>query len=222
VPISRSKRFILIHVPRTGGSSFVTSLDPALFIPPPAAPGDKFLSKILPFVPRPLEKVYLRPHETARKARRRLPREVFRDYSKIAFVRNPYSWLVSLYEVRRRGPRHRHHKTVAAMSGFAEYVDWEISRHDRFQHAYLTDRRGALLVDYLGRYERLTEDHKRICEILGLEPSALPRINRATQRDYREYYDEPTRERVAGRWARDLELFGYDFDGLVEDRFPLL
>jgi len=36
------------------------------------------------------------------------------------------------------------------MRGFREYVDWEVARKKRFLHPYLVDRKGELLVDYLG------------------------------------------------------------------------
>ena len=81
-----------------------------------------------------------------------MPPGIFATYAKIAFVRNPYSWLVSLYELVLQSPNHRHYRIVSAMSGFPNYVDWEIKRNRRRQAPYLTDRRGRLLVDRLGRF----------------------------------------------------------------------
>ena len=34
---------------------------------------------------------------------------------------------------------------------------------------------------------------------------------RPSRRDYREYYDQPLIDGVAKLYARDLELFGYEF-----------
>jgi hypothetical protein len=99
------------------------------------------------------------------------------------------------------------------MGGFGEYVDWEIRRNKRLQFPYLVDRDGGLLVDEIGRLERLNDDAARIFGGLGVALKPLPEVGRFTRRDYREFYDESTRQKVAAHWARDLELFGYDFDG---------
>jgi len=213
VRISCSKQFILLHLPRTGISSVIAALDDALFVRAAPTPKNKLMSKYLFFVPRPVEKSYLRTHETAAHLRRLLSAEKFETYCKIAFVRNPYSWLVSLYELVVQSPTHRHHKRVTAMSGFGAYVDWEINRNRRKQTAYVLDRRGKLLVDCVGRYEHLAEDAARIFESIDVDLKPLPRVGQFTRKDYREFYDEALRRRVETHWARDLELFGYEFDG---------
>jgi hypothetical protein len=202
-------------VPRTGVSSIIAALDETLFVRAAPTLANKLMSKCLWLLPRPLEKTYFRPHETARHVRRLLPAEIYDDYSKIAFVRNPFSWLVSLYELVRQSPRHRHYARVGAMKGFSEYVDWEIARNERLQHRYLLDARGRMLVDEIGRFERLAEDAARIFGSLGIELKPLPRVGQFTRFDYREYYDETSRRKVEAHWAEDLERFGYDFDGIV-------
>jgi len=179
------------------------------------------MTKLFFFFSRPPERVYFRAHERAIRVKSLLPRDIFDEFLKFAFVRNPYSWLASLYEARRRGPSHRHHKIVAGMKNFSEYIDWEISKANRYQYRQLADKKENLLVDFLGRYERLTEDHQRICRLFGVQASELPHLNPASKKDYRQYYDHETKEKVARHWARDFEIFGYNFDGLVVDNYAL-
>jgi hypothetical protein len=217
VRISCSKRFILLHLPRTGVSSIIAALDNELFVRAAPTRTNKLMSKYLWFVPRPVDKTYFRAHETVRHVRRLLPAQIFNDYCKIAFVRNPYSWLVSLYEIVLQSPRHRHFKVISAMRGFGEYVDWEIARNKRIQHRYLYDRGSRLLVDVIGRYERLAADSADIFGSIDVPLAPLPRVGQFTRRDYREFYDEASRRKVRAHWARDLDLLGYDFDGLVDD-----
>jgi hypothetical protein len=215
VRISPSKRFILLHVPRTGVSSVIAALDDSLFVRAPQTRFNRLMSRYAWFLPRPLERTTFRVHETARHVRRLLPNEVFESYRKIAFVRNPYSWLVSLYELVLQSPRHRHFRIVSDMPGFADYVDWEIRRNKRLQFPYLVDRDGSLLVDEICRFERLEEDSARTFAALNVPLKPLPHVGHFTRRDYREFYDETTRRKVGAHWERDLELFGYDFDGLI-------
>src|SRR5262249_40241617 len=82
-----------------------------------------------------------------------------------------------------------------------------------FQHTYVTDSRGRLLVDFIGYYERLQEDFARACARLGVR-AELPRANTSSHRDYRSYYTPATCELVAAHFRKDIELVGYTFDGL--------
>jgi hypothetical protein len=176
------------------------------------------MSKYLWLLPRGRERTAFRVHETARHVRRLLPAPVFADFTKIAFVRNPYSWLVSLYELVLQSPNHRHFRQVSALGGFHGYVDWEIARRKRYQHPYVLDRHGRMLVDRIGYYEKLSADAVAIFTELGVELAPLPRVGQFTRRDYRDYYDQATRRRDADHWARDLALFGYEFEGLAAVR----
>jgi hypothetical protein len=219
--ISYSKQFILLHLPRTGVSSVIAALDDELFVRAAPTRLNKLMSKALPWAPWPTQRIYFRAHESARHVRRLVPARIFDGFQKIAFVRNPFSWLVSLYELVLQSPRHRHHSMLAAMNGFSDYVDWEIARNKRLQFHYLADRRGNWLIDWLGRYERLAADAAAIFGAIGVPIEPLPHVGRFTRRDYREFYAAPTRRKVEAHWARDLELFGYDFEGLIDPDAPL-
>lgn len=204
---------MLFHLPRTGVSSIIAALDEDLFVRAPPSAANKLRSKYLYLLPRRIENTYLRTHETAAHVQRLLPAEIFADFRKIAFVRNPYSWLVSLYELVLQSPNHRHHRKFAAMRGFDEYVDWEIGRNKRSQHSYICDAHGDFLVDRIGRFEQLAADATRIFRSIDVELGSLHCVGRFTRKDYREFYDESTRLKVAEHWSRDLEILRYDFDG---------
>jgi hypothetical protein len=85
----------------------------------------------------------------------------------------------------------------------------------KLQADMLTGADGTLLVDEIGRYETLRADFARICRHVGIEP-LLPHLNRSHHRDYRTYYTERTRALVAEHFRKDIELFGYTFDGRDE------
>ncbi|MFT5462987.1 MAG: hypothetical protein ACI8QS_001872, partial [Planctomycetota bacterium] len=44
---------------------------------------------------------------------------------------------------------------------------------------------------------------------------AMPRLGGREREPWRTFYDEATRKRVQAHWARDIELFGYDFEGPI-------
>jgi hypothetical protein len=156
-------------------------------------------------------------HIAARAVKRCLPPAVYDAAFKFAFVRNPWDRLVSRYTYLLRSEGHHRHRFVKRLKGFEEYLDWEIRRGKMFQHEYVTDASGKLIVDFVGYFERLNEDFARVCARLGVQVT-LPHANVSSHRDYRTYYTPATRELVARHFQQDLELFGYEFDGLAAGR----
>jgi hypothetical protein len=87
-------------------------------------------------------------------------------------------------------------------------------RESLLQSTWVYDLDGRSLVDHVGRYETLQADFDLIRRRLNLDIS-LPHLNQTGHRDYRTYYADGARERVAELWALDVANFGYDFDGEV-------
>lgn len=211
--VSFSNNLLFLHVQRTGGSSVIRALRPIGDDRAPRTRWNRLVS--LWGARRDPKKVYLRTHETAAGARRRLSPEVYDRMVSAAFVRNPYSWLVSFYCKLQGEPRHRHYRG-AARKDFSAYVEWEIRRSRRFQHRLVCDSGGRIIVDFLGRLENLHGDYHRLCNLIRLDPPPLPHAFARTKGNWRDYYDDATREKVAAHWKSDLELFGYDFDGVID------
>ena len=76
----------------------------------------------------------------------------------------------------------------------------------------MVDEHKRLRVDYVGRYQRLQHDFNVIARRLGVA-ATLGAQNRSPHPDYRDYYDRESRRIVGELYRRDIELFGYDFDG---------
>jgi hypothetical protein len=76
---------------------------------------------------------------------------------------------------------------------------------------WITDPRGEIFVDFVGRYENLATDVAVVCDALGIPPQPVPHLNATARRDYREYYSAAT-QRIVGRlYAADVDTFGYHF-----------
>ena len=52
-----------------------------------------------------------------------------------------------------------------------------------------------------------------ICKQIGVTSRPLDRVNSTRRGDYRRYYDQALIDGVAARYAQDLALFGYSFEG---------
>jgi hypothetical protein len=81
---------------------------------------------------------------------------------------------------------------------------------------YITDENGEIIVDFVGKYENLSHDISTVLKALRLENRPLPHVNKSEHKHYSEYYTEETKDLVAVRYSRDINFFGYKFDGLPQ------
>jgi hypothetical protein len=141
---------------------------------------------------------------------------------KFCFVRNPWDRCVSWFF---------HHMAQPPYSayGFRDWINagmphhWDVQNGTIYrnlrtpleQFRFITDARGNVVVDFVGRSERFGEDMAHVARVLGLTlPPRQPRINRAGARehaDYRIYYDDATAKRVGKMLETDVRMFEYDF-----------
>lgn len=213
--ISSSHKFIFVHIYKTGGTSIRVALGGFADTP------SRLLKYLLAMWPRNLCSVpkhldeasrFFPPHVTALELERSLPDAIFHDYYKFAFIRNPWDLQVSLYHYMRQNPsKHPHNEEVSQLSGFDEYVEWRAEKGLVSQYDFLTNPNGDILVDFVGRYELLTNDFRKICSDIGIN-AALPHDNKsARKRDYRRYYSENSKSIVEQMHAADIQAFGYSF-----------
>ena len=166
-----------------------------------------------------------------------LTQEIFDDYFKFAFVRNPWSRMVSLYKYL----------------GFNQKCSFKTFFTGTFKDTIFNDKRwfvgpqsdyiytdnGDLLVDFVGRFEDLQYGFDHVCTQIGLAATQVPHVNESKENDsifslkskelaknilrkikgknipsykkYQEYYDQESIDLVAKLYKRDIELFKYDF-----------
>lgn len=204
--ISSLHKFIFVAIPKTGTHSVRQALRPHM--------GPQDLEQVGLFVQKQFpipELAQLRHgHLGLQQVRPYLRPEAFQSYFKFAFVRNPFDRFVSYcaFVTREDGEFDRNPQRVMEQILAEPPVD-----HILFwpQHSFVTGPDGELLTDYIGRVEEMQRSYEEICRRVGIPPVQLERVNRTSRRDYREYYNDPLIEGVAKRYARDLELFGYDF-----------
>ena len=206
--ISDSHQFIFLQMRKVASTSMQTILRP-LCIPVPCGRLAHIKSRAR------LEWNYhgyvFRLHEDILAAKNRMPARTFEDYFKFAFVRNPWERLVSEYEFILKRPEHGRHNRVRGLKNFGEFIHMQIPRHDAYQSNMLSDRKGRLLTDFVGKLENLDQDWRTVCERIGIEYQALPHKNVTERKSYQDYYDTAGIQLVAKHWAREIELFEYTY-----------
>jgi hypothetical protein len=152
------------------------------------------------------------------------------NYYKFAFVRNPWSRLVSCWAYfhavsKLTGGRYENtkkfvdvvRKHLKAFSTFSLFCSEDsLCEFTRIgflpsQIDHLTDEDGELLMNFVGKMENLDDDFNSVCKHLGMKFKPLETINTTTHKPYREYYDEKSQNSVAKFYSSDIEAFKYEF-----------
>ncbi len=214
--LSLRYKFLFIHVAKTGGTSVRAALNRYKWRDPYQIPLS-LCSRISGLTGHRLGCKFPR-HAKAIAAYEMLPREMFLDLFKFAFVRNPWDLQVSsFHHIRRERPH-----IMKGSQDFEAFLNWKLdpSRPYHYivdtsmelQSDYLVDLKGNIIVDFIGRYERFEEDFEEVCRRIGIAPAKLPHRRKAEDRtDYRRYYNEKTMKIVADRFKPDIDRFGYAF-----------
>lgn len=156
--------------------------------------------------------------------------EKFNTYFKFAVVRNPWDRLVSTYFYLKQGGSNAMdqvwaNKNLSSYSSFDQFVKQWLNKeninswmHFIPQFKFIYDESMQRQVDYIARFENLSEDFSVISNKLELHKS-LPHINASKRKPYQHYYNEQTRTIVAEVYKEDIELLGYQFEQSTHSSF---
>jgi hypothetical protein len=144
-----------------------------------------------------------RNHLGARAIRQRVRPDVWKNYFKFCFERNPWDKTVSDYFWKKKN----YNNNLA----FGDYIARGEYPVDHPQ--YCLD--GDVVVDRVGRYETLERDLSEICTHLGIPFDGwLPHAKgglRPEQSAYRDFYNEKQKDVIARFFRKEIDCFGYSF-----------
>lgn len=209
MPISDKHNLIFVHIPKTAGTSIEHSLK---------IHGHRNKGRLEP----PCLKLLFGLHEGRYLQHLTMPeiqehlRADQKTYFSFAFVRNPYDRIASAFNWRRKIGALP--KEVSFLSFLTDHVAQNKGNRTRAsiifeeQAEFIAADDGTILVDFVGRFERLQEDFDRFTQLCGLRLS-LPRKNVSRQSQPEKLYDQQTQQIVEELYRRDLDLFQYSFRG---------
>jgi hypothetical protein len=200
--ISFQKRFLFVHVPKTGGNSIQSVLRDYSEDELVALRGEQ--DGVERFGLRnPNYKI--KKHSTLAEYREALGNEQFGSLYKFTCVRNPWDRMVSYYftptqRVTAWDPK-KFRKAISRALSVAEYLQLDKGEGNPFGN-----------VDYVMRFENLAGDFRTVCATLDISPTTLPQYNRSNREHYSKYYNDELRELVRKRFSAEIERFGYAFE----------
>lgn len=194
--INEDKNFIFIHIPKTAGGS---------------------MSKVLRATPG---SVKVKPTHGFAKDK------CLKDMFSFAFVRNPWDRIYSIYSFvsqnkrngMRRGDQQKYKEmgfkrfllegnlTMLAMQNGVTVPPVQKCQ----QLMWVTNKKGDIIVDYIGRFETLYEDFVYITN--EIDVGKLPHLNKSNHGDYRNEYDNEMIDFIAKYRKDDINTFNYEFE----------
>ena len=154
-------------------------------------------------------------HPTAATLKAFAPIE-WKTYFKFCFVRNPFERVISDYRWRTRKMRLRPPTFKEYLQFLDKHETWRSVvplHYDNWPMYAISD---APDVDFIGRYEHLSEDFDKVLKHIGINGSGarLPIAKRLGERqDLKDWYGPVEQDLVERIFQRELEYFGYSLNG---------
>ena len=206
--ISDKSKFIYIHIPKTAGESVEEALS-GRFKDSRIVSSDPHWNIIIK------HDTYIE-HDYSTE-------ESLDNFFTFSFVRNPWDRMVSHWKYfmeTKRSPEMPFEEFVFDFHRvLKEAVNghwWNPYRKYIFtapQLDFLTNDKGEVKVDFVGRFENLQADFNFICKKLNTKEMQLPHKNKTSRKGYKEYYKtQECIDEVSKKYKKDIEYFKYNFD----------
>lgn len=182
--LNKEKKFVFVHINRTAGTS----------------------------IGRNLQGNYKVNHATIF---RYMEKHDLNNYFKFSFVRNPFDKMVSEYFCHMKVKDLPYIINNPNLS-FKEFIIRRFKSHLRFasdQINWIGKKENGeykLYVDFIGRYENLKDDFKKVCDKINIKYN-LEHVNLVKRDNYRKYYNDETRQLVEILFEEDIRYFNYEF-----------
>jgi hypothetical protein len=212
--LSRGRRYLFIHAPKTGGTSMALALEAR-------ALKDDIMLGDTPKAKRRRTRLdgvqaagRLWKHATLADLDGLVTAQELDDLFIFTMVRNPWDRMVSYYHWLQDQTFDHPVVALARDLDFGRFVADPAIAHS-FQAApsasYVTDAQGGMRASLFIRLEHLAQDLAPLEAHLGFALD-LPHVNRSVrQQDYRMAYTDDSRTRVAQMCAADIARFDYAF-----------
>lgn len=144
------------------------------------------------------------------------------DYFLWCFVRHPADRLLSVWNMYvQLFPKFYKKNPIIDVSEVDNFEDWVKALHNKrypfrmHSHpqvsyiGYDTEDR-EYEMNFIGRFENLSEDWIKVQKAIGIDPKPLPHENSTKHRPWQECMNTGTRELIKGIYDIDYEVLGYE------------
>ena len=199
--ISKSKKFIFIHVPKTGGNSIQNILlnysDDYIIVKEKTNEGliERFEIS---------GKIFgIHKHSTGAEYRRLWNSKVYGDYNdyyKFGVIRNPWERLISLYFTKN-----------ADRAGWNRGGFISLIKNKPLQWRPMSDFLSNAGLNKIIKFENINDEFAEVCSGFNIASVKLPHLNKTNRGHYTEYYDQELLDIVYKYYRDDINNFNYKF-----------
>jgi len=162
-------------------------------------------------------------HKTVKTYKRIFGPITYRKYFTFTFVRNPYSRILSAYTYLKKGGISNNDKkwanlNLSGISSFDDFVKtwlneksiWSYT-HFKPQYYFLCDASCIPDVDFVGKFEKLNQDFKFVCNKIGLDKE-LSFYNKSSLNydTWLNNYSDEALAKIYYLYAKDFNIFNYE------------
>lgn len=212
--ISPGRRYIFVHIPKTGGTSMARALEDR-------AMADDILIGDTPKAKRRKNRLKdltpngrLWKHSTLRDIEGILEIDQINKMFVFCLVRNPWDRLVSYYHWLQDQRFDHPAVKIAKTADFKSFLlNPMIFKPLQLMDAaaYVTFSSGQICETHFIRLENLAVDLQPLEDHLGFQLE-IPQVNTSKRsRNFRDYYDTELRDHVAKICATDIKKFAYEY-----------
>ena len=212
--ISLNKKFLFIHVPKTGGNSIQNIL--RNYSEDEIVTLGKHQDGIERFEVRN-NKYSIQKHSTLSTYKNEIESNIYEPLFKFSTIRNPWDMCISFYFSPHRGKiewyRDRFKEYIQTIPTIRHYIMIEsmADKINRKFHIGLKSKTKPLDtdIDFLIRFENLNEDFNKVCDILEIPFVELPLRNKSTRSHYTEYFDDELIALIGNRFSDEIKHVNY-------------
>lgn len=180
--VNHDRKLVFMHIPKTAGTSIK-----AIVLPQQRGTTHKISNKLV-------------------------SQKIWDNYTTFCVVRNPFDKFISSYfyhtSKEYTGVLFRKNKNLHNLN-LDEYFSQVYQKKMKAQINYITHPKSKKPIDYILRFENLEHDFNNFCKENNIN-AKLPHKNKSNRnRDYRQYYSEQLKDKIAKFSQQDLQYFGY-------------
>ena len=193
--ISKNKKFVFIHIPKTGGSSIEKCLKK--YSTDKITGNENNVQVICNKTNNNYKHATLQQHKN-------IYGDIISDYFKFTVIRNPWDRLISLWHWGGNGNFNKKKFINKIKTRSKEQGAWAPMVN------YIC-KDNKILVDKIVRFENLDKEFHQTMNKMDIKIT-LPHINKTKHRNYTSYYDDELKTIIEQYYKKDIELFNYKFD----------
>lgn len=195
---NEEKKFIFIHIPKTGGTSVKKILSEKMIIK-----GFKIKGELVKY--NKVTHIGINKEQFKK----------YKDYYKFVFVRHPYDWIKSYYNFHLNKSRFYKHFTSKRVKNTINisFDDWLYKLNNFNQTNFFTDG-DTFLVNKVCKLEKFDEDLKFVLEKINVDSnfkSVKMKDSKKFNIDTIKTLNDKQKKLVQKICAKDFKLLGYEY-----------